>query len=140
MPQVEQLLEKYPNDLKVVFKNFPIRTHKFAIQAALAALAAGRQNKFWEFHDELFKNYNLLNDEKVQEIATQLGLDQKKFEKDKKSPVEAARIRQDYEEGLQLGVRGTPTIFINGRKVKNRSLQNMEALINQEIEAAKVKK
>lgn len=139
MPQVEQLLEKYPNDLKVVFKNFPIRTHKFAIQAALAALAAGRQNKFWEFHDELFKNYNLLNDEKVQEITTQLGLDQKKFEEDKKSPVEAARIRQDYEEGLQLGVRGTPTIFINGRKVKNRSMQGMEALINQELEAAKGK-
>ena len=71
----------------------------------MAALAAGRQNKFWEFHDELFKNYNRLNDQKVTEIATQLGLDQTKFLEHQKSPVEAARIRQDYEEGIRLGVR-----------------------------------
>jgi protein-disulfide isomerase len=141
VPQLEQLLEKYPNDVKLVFKNFPIRTHKFAIQAAMAALAAGRQDKFWEFHDELFKNYNRLNDQKVQEIATQLGLDQKKFEEHKKNPVEAARIRQDYEEGLKLGVRGTPTLFINGRIFKQqRSMQNLEAAINQELETAKAKK
>ena len=137
MPQLEQLLEKYPNDVRVVFKNFPIRSHKFAIQAAMAALAADRQGKFWEFHDELFKNYNRLNDQKVREIATQLNLDQKQFEEHKKNPVVAARIRQDYEEGLKLGVRGTPTIFINGRKLKNRSLQNMEAMINQELKAGK---
>ena len=140
MPQLEQLLEKYPNDVRVVFKNFPIRSHKFAIPAAMAALAAGRQNKFWKFHDELFKNYNRLNDQKVQEIVTQLGLDQKQFDEHKKSPVEAARIRQDYEEGIKLGVRGTPTLFINGRKVKNRTMKSMEAMINQEIEAAKAKK
>ena len=103
----------------------------------MAALAAGRQGKFWEFHDELFKNYNRLNDQKIQEIGTQLGLDQTKFTEDQKSPVEAARIRQDYEEGLRLGVRGTPTIFINGRKLDNRSMKNMEAIINQELEAGK---
>ena len=140
MPELEQLLEKYPTDVKVVFKNFPIRSHKFAIQAAMAALAAGRQDKFWEFHDELFKNYNRLNEEKIQEIVTQLGLDKTKFEEQRKSPVEAARIQQDYEEALSLGVRGTPTLFINGKKLKNRSMQNMEAIINEELEAAKVKK
>jgi protein-disulfide isomerase len=133
------LLEKYPSDLRVVFKNFPIRSHKYAIKAAMAALAAGRQEKFWEFHDELFKNYNRLNDQKVQEIATQLGLDQTKFKEHQKSPVETARIRQDYEEGIRLGVRGTPTIFINGKKLKNRSMQNMEAVIEEELKAAKAK-
>ena len=102
----------------------------------MAALAAGRQDKFWEFHDELFKNYNRLNDQKVQEIATQLGLDQTKFSEHQKSPVEAARIRQDYEEGIRLGVRGTPTLFINGRKVKNRSMKNMEAAIEEELKTA----
>ena len=140
MPELEQLLEKYPTDVKVVFKNFPIRSHKFAIQAAMAALAAGRQDKFWEFHDELFKNYNRLNDQKIQEIATQLGLDQTKFEEHRKNPVEAARIRQDYEEGIGLGVRGTPTLFINGKRLKNRSMQNMEAIIQQELKAGKAKK
>jgi protein-disulfide isomerase len=139
VPQLEQLLEKYPADVRVVFKNFPIRSHKYAIKAALAALAAGHQDKFWEFHDELFKNYNHLNDQKIQEIGTQLGLDQTKFIEDQKSPVEAARIRQDYEEGLRLGVRGTPTIFINGRKMDNRSMKNMEAIINEELKAGKAK-
>ena len=140
MPQLEQLLEKYPTDVKVVFKNFPIRSHKFAVQAAMAALAAGRQDKFWEFHDELFKNYNRLNEQKIQEIATQLGLDQTKFEEQRKNPVETARIRQDYEEGLGIGVRGTPTIFINGKRLKTRSMQSMQAIINEELKAGKAKK
>jgi len=140
VPELEQLLEKYPTDVRVVFKNFPIRTHKFAVKAAMAALAAGRQDKFWEFHDELFKNYNRLNDQKIQEIGTLLGLDQTKFEEHQKSPVEAARIQQDYEEALDLGVRGTPTVFINSRKLKDRSLKNMEAIINEELKARKAKK
>jgi len=139
VPQLEQLLEKYPTDVRVVFKNFPIRSHKYAVKAAMAALAAGRQDKFWEFHDQLFKNYNRLNDQKIQEISKELGLDQTKFDEHQKSPVEAARIRQDYEEGIRLGVRGTPTIFINGKKVKNRSLQNMEAIIEEEMKAARAK-
>ena len=139
VPQLEQLLEKFPTDLKVIFKNFPIRSHKYAIKAAMAALAACQQGKFWEFHDEMFNNYNRLNDQKVQEIGTQLGLDQAKFNADQKSPVEAARIRQDYEEGIRLGVRGTPTVFINGKRLKNRSIKNMEEIIAEEIKNAKAK-
>ncbi len=138
MPQLEQLLEKYPTELRVVFKNFPIRSHKYAIKAAMAALAAGQQGKFWEFHDELFKNYNRLNDQKIQEIVKQLNLDQTKFNEDTKSPVEAARVRQDYEEGIRLGVRGTPTVFINGKQFrKKRSMKNMEAVIDEELKAGK---
>ena len=137
MPELEQLLEKYPTELRVVFKNFPIRSHKYAIKAAMAALAAGQQGKFWEFHDELFKNYNRLNDQKIQEIVKQLNLDQTKFDENTKSPVEAARVRQDYEEGIRLGVRGTPTVFINGKKIKNRSMKNMEAAIEKELKAGK---
>ncbi len=137
MPELEQLLEKYPTELRVVFKNFPIRSHKYAFTSAMAALAAGQQGKFWEFHDELFKNYNRLNDQKIQEIVKQLNLDQTKFDENKKNPVEAARVRQDYEEGIRLGVRGTPTVFINGKKIKNRSMKNMEAAIEKEFKAGK---
>ena len=138
MPQLEQLLEKYPTELRVVFKNFPIRSHKYAFTSAMAALAAGQQGKFWEFHDELFKNYNRLNDQKIQEIVKQLNLDQTKFNEDTKSPVEAARVLQDYEEGIRLGVRGTPTVFINGKQFrKKRSMKNMEAVIDEELEAGK---
>jgi len=140
VPLLEQLLEKYPTELRVVFKNFPIRSHKYAFTSAMAALAAGQQGKFWEFHDELFKNYNRLNDQKIQEIVKQLNLDQTKFNEDTKSPVEAARVRQDYEEGIRLGVRGTPTVFINGKQFrKKRSMKNMEAVINEALEAGKAK-
>jgi protein-disulfide isomerase len=66
---LEQVIEKYPNDVKVVFKNFPLRSHRFSMQAAIAAMAAASQGKFWEFHDLLFKNYNQLDDQKIQEIA-----------------------------------------------------------------------
>jgi len=137
VPLLEQLLEKYPTEVKVVFKNFPIRSHKYAFASAMAALAAGQQGKFWEFHDELFKNYNRLNDQKVQEIVKKLNLDQTKFDENKKNPVEAERIRQDYEEGIRLGVRGTPTVFINGKKLKNRGLKNMEAVIEKELKDGK---
>jgi len=105
----------------------------------MAALAAGRQDKFWEFHDELFKNYNRLNDQKIQAISKELGLDQTKFNEDQKSPVEAARIRQDYEEGIQLGIRGIPTVFINGKKIRDRSMKNLEAEIDKELEKAKTR-
>ena len=81
------MLEKNPKTVKIVFKNFPIRSHKFAIQAAVAALAAERQGKFWDFHDELFKHYDKLNEEKIQEIAGTLALDKAQFEKDRQDPL-----------------------------------------------------
>jgi protein-disulfide isomerase len=128
------LLKKYPDKVKLVFKNFPIRGHKYAVKAAAAALAAGRQEKFWEFHDMLFENYNRLNDQKIQEIADLLGLDETEFKKQQQSPAITERIRQDYEEGIRLGVRGTPTVFINGKKVRDRSMKSMEAIIEKELQ------
>jgi len=133
--------EKYPHDVKLVFKNFPIPNHRFSLKAAVAALAAARQQKFWEFHDALFKNYNQLSDAKIKEIVRTLGLDEAKFEKQVKNPAIIDHVSRDYREGEKLGVRGTPTVFINGRKVHNRSMQNMEALIEKELKTqAKEKK
>jgi protein-disulfide isomerase len=134
VPQLEQLLNKYPGQVKLVFKNFPIRSHKFAVKAALAALAAGRQDKFWEFHDMLFENYNRLNDQKIQEIAGLLGLDETELKKQQQDPAITAQIRQDYEEGIKVGVRGTPTLFINGKKLRDRSMRGMESIIEKELQ------
>jgi protein-disulfide isomerase len=131
------LLKKYPSEVKLVHKNFPIQSHKFAFKAAMAALAAGRQGKFWEFHDELYKNYNRLNAQKVDEIAKQLQLNQTEFEEHQKNPAIVAQIRQDYEEGISLGIRGVPTVFINGKKMRDRSMQSLEAAIDQELAKAK---
>ena len=134
------MLEKNPKTVKIVFKNFPIRSHKFAVQAAVAALAADRQGKFWDFHDELFKQYNKLNEEKVQEIATKLKLDKAQFEKDRKDPLLMEQIKYDYNEGIRVGVRSVPSVFVNGRKLKDRSLKGFQTLIDKELESLKQKK
>jgi protein-disulfide isomerase len=131
------LLKKYPSNVKLVHKDFPIRSHRFAFKAAMAALAADRQGKFWEFHDELFKNYNRLNTEKIDEIAHQLGLNAAEFNQQQKNPEFVAQIRRDYEEGIRLGIRGVPTVFINGKKMRDRSMESMEAAVNKALEKAK---
>jgi protein-disulfide isomerase len=140
VPQLEQLLEKYPTDLRVVFKNFPIPSHKYAFASAMAAMAAGRQGKFWEFHDELFKNYNRLNEQEVEKIVKQLSLDETKFNKDKKNRALINHIQQDYKEGIKIGVRGTPTVFINGKQFrKRRNMKNMQVVIEEELKKEKAK-
>ena len=104
------------------------------MKAAVAALAAESQGKFWEFHDLLFKNYNKLNDQKIQDIALVVGLNQEEYEKKKKDPAIERKVRQDLSEGRQAGVRGTPTIFINGRRLKDRSLKGFQAAIDKELQ------
>ena len=88
----------------------------------------------------LFENYNRLNDQKIQEIAGLLGLDETEFKKQQQSPAITERIRQDYEEGIRLGVRGTPTVFINGKKVRERSMRQMETIIEKELQKQQEKK
>lgn len=140
MPLLKQVLEQYPDDVKLVFKHFPLRNHKFARKAATAALAAESQGKFWEFHDLLFKDYNKLNDKKVAEIAATLALNQEAFEDKMKDPLIRAKINQDVKEGVDAGVRGTPAIFINGRSLKNRSLAGFRAIIDKELGKYREKK
>ncbi len=133
MPVLEQVFEKNPNQVKLVFKNFPLRNHKSAMPAAIAALAAEKQGKFWEFHDLLFKDYNRLNEQKIKEIAQQLNLDMEKFEKDRKDPRIRAMINRDVSEGNRAGVRGTPTVFINGRLLRNRNPAGFQELIEKAL-------
>lgn len=127
------MLEKFPKEVKIVEKNFPLQMHKFARQAATAALAANKQGKFWEFHKKLFESISSLSDAKVQEIATQLGLDMDKFNKDLKDPAIQNIITRDLQEGTAAGVRGTPTIFVNGLPLANRSIEGFEQAIKQEL-------
>jgi len=134
VPVLNQVLEKNQGKVKLVFKNFPLNTHQFARKAASAALAAGKQGKFWELHDRLFQNYNRLNDQVVQEQAQQLGLDMQKFEKDMNDPQIMQVINQDYQDGVKAGVRGTPTIFVNGTLLRNTNPEGFQTAIDKELE------
>lgn len=127
------MLDKYPDDVKLVVKHFPLPNHKFAQKAASASLAASVQGKFWEFHSKLFKNYKNINDTKIQNIAKELGLDMEKFNNDMQSTAIKNLIARDVNNGRQIGVRGTPTIFINGKILKNRSISGFSQMIEAEL-------
>jgi protein-disulfide isomerase len=126
------VLEKNPETVKLVFKNMPLRFHQFADPTARAALAAAKQDKFWEFHDELFKAGKLSN-ELITNIAVKLGLDMARFNSDMNSAEVKQQIAKDLSDAQQAGVTGTPTIFINGKKLKNRSMQGFQDAINKEL-------
>jgi protein-disulfide isomerase len=133
VPVLDQVIEKYPKDVKIVFKNYPIRGHNFAEKAAIAALAAGKQGKFWPFHNELFRAYNQLSDPKINEIASKIGLDMATFEKDRSDPELKAIIQRDVSDANQAGVRGTPTVFVNGRMLRDRRLEGFQAAVDKEL-------
>ena len=129
----EQVLAKYPTEVKLVFKNFPLTSiHKDAMNAGAAALAAHAQGKFWEYHDKLFAEKRL-TDEALVEYARQLGLNLDKFNHDRKSREIQQAVAEDGRDGMQAGVRGTPTIFINGRRLKQRSLEGFAEIIEEQL-------
>ncbi|UCG38154.1 MAG: thioredoxin domain-containing protein [bacterium] len=128
------MLEKHKGKVKVVFKNFPIRNHRFARPAAEAALAADIQGKFWPFHDRLFENYNRIDEDLILGIARDLELDMDRFGKDRRGPRVAAIINRDMAEAGRVGVRGTPTIFVNGKPLTQRSLESFSAAIERELD------
>jgi len=133
------VLKNNPETVKLVFKNMPLRFHNAADPAARAALAANKQGKFWEFHDKLFAAKKLSIDI-IQEIAIELELDIPRFKKDMDSPEIKGKLKKDLADAQKAGVSGTPTIFINGRIPKQRSLQGFQILINDELKKLEIKK
>ncbi len=123
-------MAQYPNEVKFYFKNFPLSLHRYSKKAAIAALAADRQGEFWEFHNKLFENYRSLSDEKITEIAKELGLDMNTFEKDRHSASINNLVNRDMMEAQKIGVRSTPSVFINGKLLQRRNLKNFQLRID----------
>ncbi len=128
---IDGVLQQYPDGVNLVFKQLPLtQIHPFALNAAKASIAAQRQGKFWEMHDVLFKNMRMLQPEKVQAYAQEIGLDMARFEKDMASPDLDTQIKEDMTLAQAVGVRGTPTIFVGGKLLQNRSLDGFKAMID----------
>jgi protein-disulfide isomerase len=138
LPLLEQVLERNPQTVKLVFKNMPLNFHKMAVPAAKAALAAHEQEKFWPFHDRLFAAKKL-SQEGITQIAQELDLDMTRFAKDMSSPKIQAQINKDLQDAQKAGVTGTPTPFINGRQLKQRSLEGFQAIIDDELRKGGIK-
>ena len=120
-----------------MIKQFPLPMHDFARKAAIAALAASKQGKFWEMHSKLFANHQKLSDAKVQEIAGELSLDMKKFAEDQNDPAIASQIDADIKDANQINVPGTPAIYVNGKLLNQRSLQGFQQAIDAELKKLK---
>jgi protein-disulfide isomerase len=139
-PLVLDVLKAYPEQLKLVFKNYPLTAvHRNAMAGAIAAEAAGRQNKYFQYVDMLYEKqleWSELDDPqpKFEEYAKALGLDVAQFKKDQQDKAIANLINDERNEGIQNGVTATPSFFINGQKIENpANLDAFKKIIDAEL-------
>jgi protein-disulfide isomerase len=114
---MNQVIKEYGDKVAWVFKHFPIGSHPLAAAAALSAECAGDQGKFWEFSDEIYANQTGLKAESFEKFATDLKLDMEKYNTCVAEEKFKDKINADYNLGIQSGVNGTPTSFINNQAV-----------------------
>jgi len=130
---MEEVLDLYPESVKIVFKNFPLASHQLAEPAARAALAAANQGKFWPYHDLLFENYRTFTATQLLEFAGRLGLDLQQFSGDMISLGVRQQLARDIQEGRKAEVAGTPTVFVNGRLAKDKTVAGLRQIIDEEL-------
>lgn len=132
--KLSALLQAYPNDVKLIFKHFPLDSHPQAQISAQAAIAAQQQGKFWQLHDLMFANPNGLSRKSILGWAGSLGMDMKKFEADMDSEAVKKTVARDLADGEKVGVEGTPTVFINGRRYNGElDLASAKPIIDAEL-------
>ncbi|MBI3331996.1 DsbA family protein [Candidatus Peregrinibacteria bacterium] len=114
------LLDKYGNQVRFEFMHFPLQSiHRFALEAAQAAECAADQGKFWEFVDLAYERQTQLSSTALRDWAGVLGLDGELFDRCVRSEIKEDTVLEDYERGRALGVQGTPTYFVNGKRVES---------------------
>jgi protein-disulfide isomerase len=134
VPTLRQLTEQYPDQIKWVFKNFPLSFHKDSPLAHRATLAAGEQGKFWEMHDLIFADQRNIKRDDLLQKARSLGLDMERFQADLDGVKLTQLVESDRQEGERLNVQGTPTFFINGKQYwGNMSLAQFQAIVHKEL-------
>ena len=116
-PIIKQIQDYFGDNLRFVFRNFPLsQVHPHAQRAAEVAEEAADQNKFWNMHDYLYEHQQALDDNHLEKYAKIIGLDLERFNKDMENHIHVPRIREDFLSGIQSGVNGTPSFYINGTR------------------------
>lgn len=134
-PAVKQVLERYPTQVRFVYRHFPLDMHPRAKPASEAAACAGAQGKFWEYHEKVFSGAGF-EDADLSRHATELALDMTAFEQCRTSGTMRAAVEKDLEAGKAAGVTGTPAFFINGIPLSGaRPLEAFVKLIEKELAA-----
>ncbi|MBI4138255.1 MAG: DsbA family protein [Candidatus Wildermuthbacteria bacterium] len=140
-PVIQRLKEGFPDSLRIVFRQFPLRgIHPFADVSARASEAAALQGKFWEMHDMLFERQREWTADgdvraRLAEYAEELGLDTARFSEDLDSPGVRDKVERDTLGGNAAKVQGTPTFFLQGKRIQNpRSYDEFKSLVEQAIQ------
>jgi protein-disulfide isomerase len=137
VPTLTRIEQEYKGKVKIAFKHQPLPFHPNAVIAAQAAEAAKDQGKFWEMHDKLFANQQALGRDNLVQYAKDLGLDAGKFEKSLDSDKAKQQIESDKAEATKAGANGTPTFFVNGRRVVGAvPFENFKSIIDEELKKA----
>ena len=131
-PILERVAREHSDRVSFVFKHYPLGGHEHSRPAARAAIAAGRQGKFWEMHDLLFEHQHALEPSDLEGYARRLGLDLERFRTDMEASETEALIDANRAEGREVGVDGTPRIFVNGRPFEE-SFENMDTYVREEL-------
>lgn len=130
----DNLLAEFPNDVQFAFKHYPLERHPYAVGAAKAAWAAQQQGKFWEMHNLIYGgNIDENNVEALRGYAQRLGLDMARFDADMSSPKAQQVVVFDKQAGRKIKLGGTPSYFVNGRRVDNGSAVGVRAMVVEEI-------
>ena len=136
-PTMVKVMDAYPGKVRWAFKHFPLPIHPDAPLAHEVSLAAGDQGKFWEMHDLIFGNQRKIKKNHLMDYAKKLGLDLDRIEKDLASEKYKSLVKSDFLEGQKLGVRATPTFFVNGRRVVGAlPFETFKGIIDQELSQA----
>ncbi len=133
-PYADGVAQQYKDKLLFAYRHFPLESHPFAQKAAQAAEAAAAQGKFWEMYMLLFQNQEKLSDNLFGELAKQLGLDEKKFTDELAAGTYAQTVQNDRSDGLRFGVAGTPTFFLNGKKLELSSFEDIRVSVEKAIQ------
>lgn len=132
-PVVERIMKEFGDRVRLVVRDFPLSQHTEALKAAEAAEAAREQGKYWEYTAVLFRNQSALGVDKLKQYATELGLDRARFDASLDSGKFADKVQRDVLDGYKLGVNGTPTLYINGKRVSDRSYEALKATIESSL-------
>jgi protein-disulfide isomerase len=136
-PTVDQVMKEYAGKVRVAWRNLPLPFHNNAKPAAIAAMAANEQGKFWQMHDILFKNQQALGADDLSKYAQQIGLNMDKFKKALTDKKLSDAIDADAAMGGKIGARGTPAFFVNGRFLSGaQPFERFKALIDEELKKA----
>lgn len=137
-PVLRRLVSTYPDEVRLIWKDFPLPTHPLGALAAEAARCARDQGKFWEYHDALFAE-DTLEVARLGALASGLGLDRRAFDECLDTRRYQGRVAESLQQGRRLGVEATPTVLVNGRMVRGlATFETYERLITDELAAARV--